>query len=285
MEIGAIILFGVFILGIITRYIFPNANKLKIYINKFLIYFGLPLVVYSAIQKTEFSKIANYVLLVSIIVIAIVTITYILILYTKIKRKEKATLHQCSSIGNVAYLGIPFSYAFFGPEGAIIAGVFSFITMFVHYTFALFLSQTYITKSKLSYVFLKKPFIWILIFVFILAQFKLPNPAIIGQVSAISIYLAVFIVGVSLNIMAFKKEEFTFVWLKLLLAPLIATPIILLWKVNLPLAFILLSAMPSAFSNTAICLEFGFDEELASRITSLGTLIFFIFMGVIFLIL
>ncbi|MBU1269513.1 MAG: hypothetical protein KJ583_01955, partial [Nanoarchaeota archaeon] len=120
----------------------------------------------------------------------------------------------------------------------------------------------------------KAPFFWVLLGVFGLAQFNLFIPNLFRDVSSLTPSLAVFIIGSGISLSSFKLNFFNYSLIKLLLAPLFVLPLFFFINAQDFLIFLFLVAMPSAFLNVSLVLEFGFDETMASNITTINTLLF-----------
>lgn len=273
-----------FLLGIGYSYLPGKKLLFRNIVNRYLIYLGLPLLVFVSISSKDLSSLGSVAIISVLIGLILIVVMYFIVKFIKIKKKEKASLFICSAFGNVAFLGIPVGYLLFGAKGAFIAGVFSFVMMSFRYTLGLYFANRYLSKGILSNDYLKKPFLWILLFVFILTQFNIPVPEFLNSVSMITSYLAVFIVGSSLDFSAFKMDWLKYSFLKLILAPLVIFPVLLLLNIKDPYIFLMLAATPSAFLNTALAIEFGFDDKLASGITTVGTIVFVVFLSIYVLI-
>jgi len=221
----------------------------------------------------------NYAISSIIIGLSLIIVMYFIIKKLNISNKDKAALFLCSAFGNVAFLGIPISYSLFGEEGAVIAGVFSFFMLIYRYSIGLYLSNNYLSKGTLSNQFLKKPFLWIMILVFILAQFKFKLPFVFSQIASFSTFLAIFIIGTSVDFKLINWKLFKQLFFKMILAPLIALVLAFILSKDNLFIFVLLGFMPSAFMNTTLAIEFNFNDKLSASLTTLGTVIFIALFG------
>jgi len=191
-----------------------------------------------------------------------------------LKRKQRSALFLCSIYGNTAYIGIPILYVIFGSIGSAIASIFSLVILFFHYTLGLWIANYYSHGRTTMRKLLHSPFLWILIFVSILSFFSLKIPPWIDTVSETGAYIAVFVVGAALVFKHLNFRTFQYSLLKLIAAPLIMLLITLVLRIEQFWPLVLLAAMPSAFTNTSLAIEFKFDEKLTSSLTTVGTLLF-----------
>ncbi len=274
MEIiGVIILF---LLGIISRYLFPKLLVYRKYVTKYLLYIGLPLLVFVSLKGLDNNSLFEYGLISLIIILLTIVVVYFLVKFINIPEDSKFALFLCSSFGNTAYLGIPLLYILFGAVASGIASIFTLVSLILHLTIGLFLAHTYVHKKNTFKKLFSKPFILILLFILLLSRLNFNVPKIVFSIAHLGIYIAVFIIGSSLVFASLDRKVFGYSLIKLLLMPLISIPIILFLNVANPLVFIILAATPSAFINTPLVLEFKFDDKLSASLTTISTLIFMV---------
>lgn len=268
------------IIGVIVKYSFRGYGLIRNVVNKYLIYLGLPLMILVAIHGTDLGSLGHIALVSFLVGFVLITSFFIIVEFTSYQGRDKASLFLCSAFGNTAFLGIPIGFLLFGSTGAIVAGIMSFVMMLFRYTLGLLLSTSFINRKLSLKKYASKPFIWLLLAAFIVAQFSFHIPRFITNLSSITIYLAVFVVGLSLDIGSLTEKTAYLSLFKIVLAPLIALPVILVSNTPYMAEFILLAAMPSAFLNTALALEYNFNHKLSSGLTTVGTLVFVVFFGI-----
>jgi len=271
MEI--LIVFLIFLLALTSKYVFPKILIIRNYINKYILYVGLPLIVLTSLKSLKNFKFLEYIYISVIILLFIIFIIYLFIKTFKISNKKKASLFLCSSFGNTAYLGIPLCFIFFGSRGSVIASIFSIAALLLHLTLGIFLARSYLFTKKSFKTMLKSPLIILLILVMILNTIEFQIPEFLSSISHLSVYLAIFVVGTTMDFSSFEKKTINYVFIKLLLVPIIS--LFILWILNSEnvYVFLFLSAMPSAFINSPLSLEFEFDTKLSSRLITLSTIL------------
>ncbi|MBU1269384.1 MAG: AEC family transporter, partial [Nanoarchaeota archaeon] len=146
-----------FFAGILFRYLFPHKVRFRNYLNKYLIYFALPLLVFLSVSGTDVYSMGRYVLISGLIGVLLVVLMYFLVWRLKLSKKEKASLFLCSAFGNTAFLGIPLSFVLFGDVGARVAGIFSFVLIFFHFTIGVFLANKYVDNKNSTIVGYPRP--------------------------------------------------------------------------------------------------------------------------------
>jgi len=277
------ILIAAFIAGIIFKVIFPKDKIVRNYVNKYLIYLGLPLLVFVSLSKSrQVISVWHIVAIISFSIVSNISFYY----YIKrlhLKRSSRSALFLCSVYGNTAYIGIPILYILFGSNGSAIASLFSLIILFFHYTLGLWIANYYSHGRTTMCTLMRSPFLWGLLIVFILSFFKIQIPSWISVVSEIGVLAAVFVVGAALVFKHLNFKIVKYTLLKLIIAPCIMLIIALVFKIEQFLALVLLAAMPSAFTNTSFAIEFKFDEKLTSSLTTIGTLLFMVIFFVFWL--
>ncbi|NQU98661.1 AEC family transporter [Candidatus Woesearchaeota archaeon] len=277
MDILLIVL--AFIFGIIINHLFPKLLVVRKYLNKYLIYLGIPLVVFVSLSKTKDFAFFDYAKISFLIVFFMILFMFFLVGRFSIPAKDKASLFMSSTFGNCAYLGIPLSFLVWGDKGAIIASIFTIITMSFRLTIGLFLAQYYIHKKNTFKKVFERPFLWFLLIAVILSRFEITIPSIVQIIARAGTYIAVFVIGTSLYFPYINFRTLRLSLIKLILAPIIASVFLFTLKISDPWPFLVLIAMPPAFTNNALALEFKFNHKLTSSLTTVGTLAFmFIFL-------
>lgn len=279
MELWFII--AVFFLGLLVRYFFSGFLVYRDYLNKYLIYFGLPLLVFISFLNSGNVGWLQFGLMFVIIMLLVSFIMYFLVNRFSIPAIDKASLFLCSSFGNTAYLGIPLSYLLWGDYGTLIASTFTIIVLITHFTIGLFLAHKYVHKERSFKRILRNPLLWLLFLAIILSQFDLNVPDWLGLIAHGGTFLAIFVIGSSLQLSSITSRTFSLALLKLAVVPLIALPVILLFGFDNPWSFIFLMTLPAGFINNSLALEFKFNDRLASSLITVGTLFFMFVFTVI----
>jgi hypothetical protein len=198
------------------------------------------------------------------------------------KLKNPGAFILLNSFPNAGFLGLPLCAAVWGGVGLAYASVYTLFATLVHFTLGVFASLQ--TKLKGISQPLKAtgkfPVVWIMLAIlFILAAgIELPTPilGIFGLVGQLTLYLAIFYVGLCIRITRRAPVyECLYVGLfRFFVSPiLILIPLILFridgWQI---LAFE--AAMPPAVINTVIASYYRLGKELTANITAILSICF-----------
>jgi len=252
-------------------------EPVKKYVNKYLIWFGLPLLVFVSISRGETTEIVNVAGAALLLIILFSLISYFAVSLLKGEPKRKATLFMTGAFGNNGYLGIPLGLAFFGPTGAFLASIFSMANGIIHYSFGIFLANRFVHEKKAA---LRKALTFPLFYAFLaalaLSFFGITIPEPIYNFSFTATYLAVFIIGISISMKSFSIPDIAkTASLKFLALPVIGAVLAFLFiGPDERLPFVFQCFMPPALVNTSISLEYGLDSEYAAAATSILTAVF-----------
>ena len=122
--------FGLILLGVIAGRIWNKGEEGLAWLNIYVLYFALPPLIFMVVAQTPIDKLANpaYVL-----ATAGATSTCFLIMFLVARKLFKSSMRESAlqgtsaAYGNVGYMGLPLSVAFFGQAAAVPAAlVFSF---------------------------------------------------------------------------------------------------------------------------------------------------------------
>jgi malonate transporter and related proteins len=122
--------FGLILLGVFAGRIWNNGEEGLAWLNVYVLYFALPPLIFMVVSQTPLEKLANpaYVL-----ATAGATSTCFLLMLLIARKfygssmRESALQGTSAAYGNVGYMGLPLSVAFFGQSAAVPAAlVFSF---------------------------------------------------------------------------------------------------------------------------------------------------------------
>ena len=257
-----------FALGIILNYTYTRAKVVKDYANTYLIWFGLPLLIFLSLVRNKgyFADFGFFIVISSVFLLIINLVHFYIVRKVKISEKKKASL---------------FLTFFFQETGALLAAIFTIITLIFHFSLGVYFSNMYLKRSRsaLSEV-IKFPLLWGTIIAMILSFFVQSAPEWIFQFSKSAIYLAPLVVGLTFKI---GKIEGSYIYgfvLKFLVMPALLFAFLFLFVLPAPqkLALLLLAALPPALTSTILAIKYGLDEEYAASFTSYSTLIFLVLM-------
>ncbi len=273
--LNILLVFISFLFGFVLSHL-RISHKIKSAVNNYLIYFGLPLFIFSSITSLKNFKFGNIVLLAFLIITVASIISYVVFKNSNLSRKRKASLFLCSVFGNTGYLGIPLCYAFYGDIGGGIASIFSVVNGVLHYTIGVFFANSIYRKGRYALnEALRFPPLYAAVFAFIALKLDFLLPKLIKDFSLSAIYLAPFVIGISFKYVKFDRSFLSASLFKFIFLPLItflsAFP---LFKNAYLYSFILLAFVPPALTNTLIAVKYKFDDSFAAELTSLTTAIF-----------
>lgn len=284
------LILAAFALGVILNYTYSRAKVVKEYTNTYLIWFGLPLLIFLSLirNKGSIADFGFFILISSVFLFAINVVNFYLVGRAKIDGKKKASLFLTTTYPNTAFLGIPILTFFFQETGALLAAIFTFITLIFHLSFGVYLSNIYLKKSRnaLSEV-IKFPLLWGTVVAFILSFFVQSAPEWLFQFSKSAIYLAPFVVGLAFRMGRMESSHVYGFALKFLVMPALLFVFLLLFALPAPqeMALLLLSALPPALTSTILAIKYKFDEEYAASFTSFTSLAFLLILFIVSLLL
>lgn len=273
MEIAFLI---AFLAGFVFSFL-PKKDAIKKYLASYLIYFGLPFLVFVSLSAGDYKKWLSFALTIVVFSILSGIIIYFLTKRIKVAPEKQAALFLSGAVGNFAYIGMPIGFMFFQEEGMALAALAAASGGIIHSTLKIYLANRYVQKSGPAFKqMLKFPLMYSMIFALILSQAGFVFPLLLRMFAKSAIYLSIFLVGISLNL---KRLEKVYIWgivLKFVVVPIVA--LFLLLFIKLPdiqkTMFVLLSLMPPALINTSIAINYKFDGSLTAGITSFGTILF-----------
>jgi malonate transporter and related proteins len=118
--------FGLIVLGVYASRHWHAGEHGLAWLNIFLVYFSLPALIFLVIAAAPFEQILNWPYVTATSSVTIVAFLAIIILSRWLfgTPLKTATLQgTAGSYGNVGYMGLPLSVAFFGPEAAVPAAL------------------------------------------------------------------------------------------------------------------------------------------------------------------
>ncbi len=263
-----------FFLGVIFTKII-NTKVLQKILNTFLIYVGLPVLTFIALQKS--GEITNHVFIAIILWLTLTLIGYALF-YKEEKKEIAASSFFCAVYSNMGYFGIPLAYSFFGSAGAAAAAVFVLVEMIVHNTLGIFLSQRIIGKEIIS--FGKIPFLWMILLAIALSFFIHTTPPYLNFLSNVTVYLTPFVVGLTFTFGKLPKMYWKSSILRFIVSPILFAICAIIFNQNI-LLYTLLGILPPATTNVILAIALKYDEKSSASFVSYTSAIFFIVLGII----
>jgi len=272
-----------FIIGLLIRYTYKNHDIIKKYINIYLIYFGMPLIVFSSLLKSKTLAIEILLGVAFIYLIAANLLYYFIIKSFSMDAKRKASLFLSSTYGNVGYIGIPFGFMLFGDIGAAAAALLSVAGGFLHFSLGIVLATSYTRKTIASLKNLFNPIFLGVLAGFLLSRFDITLPGYVYSFALSAAYLLLFVIGLSIRIEKMDKTYTIAFLLRFLGSPLIMALALLITGFLEPkyYAFIFIAMMPPAFSSIILAVNYKLDSKFISNFTSVATIAFVIVATII----
>ncbi|MCS7171048.1 MAG: AEC family transporter [Aquificaceae bacterium] len=197
----------------------------------------------------------------------------------KLEQSNLRTLMMISAFGNTAFLGYPYSFAYFGEHGLKYAVIYDSMGSFL----AVSSVGLLILKGGLDMrsLILFPPFLG-LVFGFFLKGYQLPAFlwSFIDFVVSSLLPVVLFSLGLSLKFSHIARDRKLLVLalcIKMLAAPLIALLVLKLIPMN-PTAYkvsVLESAMPAMITASVLVLKYGLNHNLAFAGAGIGMVISF----------
>jgi hypothetical protein len=118
--------FGLVALGVIAQRRWRAGEEGLAWLNIFLVYFALPALIFLTVAKSPFEQLLNWPFVTATTSVTVMAFLIVLAASRWLfgSSMTSATLQGTSgSYGNVGYMGLPLSVAFFGPEAAVPAAL------------------------------------------------------------------------------------------------------------------------------------------------------------------
>lgn len=118
--------FGLILLGVIAARRWHAGEPGLAWLNIFLVYFALPALIYQVVAAAPFEQLVNWPFVTAtaaVTAIAFVSVVSASRLLFGTPLRTAALQGTAGSYGNVGYMGLPLSVAFFGPEAAVPAAL------------------------------------------------------------------------------------------------------------------------------------------------------------------
>ena len=129
--------FGLILLGVIAGRLWVRSEEGLAWLNIYVLYFALPPLIFMIVAQTPLEKLANPMFVVA--TAGATTTCFLLMLLTarrvfQIPLREAALMGTSAAYGNIGYMGLPLSVAFFGQAAGVPAALvfcFDIIVLFI----------------------------------------------------------------------------------------------------------------------------------------------------------
>lgn len=118
--------FGLILLGVFAARRWQGGEQGLVWLNIFLVYFALPALIFLVVSEAPFEQLVNWPFVTATSSVTFVSFMVVMILSRVLFATEfKTAVLQgtAGSYGNVGYMGLPLSVAFFGPQAAVPAAL------------------------------------------------------------------------------------------------------------------------------------------------------------------
>lgn len=246
----------------------------------YVLYFALPLLSFKIAHGLGLSR---EVLLVGagawLVILCSLLLAFFLGRLLRLNPKDLKTLVVISAFGNTAFLGYPYSFAYYGQQGLEYAIIYDNVGSFLAVSSVGFLILS--GRLDLRGLFLFPPFLG-LVMGFALRGYALPEQVwrFVDFSASSLLPVVLFSLGLSLNFAFVLKEKRLLafaVCTKMFLVPGLA--VLLLMPLPLePVAYkvsVLESSMPTMVTASALVLKYGLNHHLAFASSGLGVVVSF----------
>ncbi len=247
----------------------------------YVLYFALPLLSFKTAHQLGLSQEVVFVGLGAWLVIALCMLTaYLLGKLFKLDNLNLRTLMMASAFGNTAFLGYPYSFAYFGEEGLEYAVIYDSVGSFLAVSSVGFFIVS--GKVDVKSIVLFPPFLG-LVFGFFLKGYEPPEAfwRFVDFSTASLLPVVLFSLGLSLEFSQMGKDVkllASAIGIKMVLSPLFALLIFkgLLISETAYKVAVLESAMPTMITASILVLKYGLNHNLAFASAGLGIVLSFV---------
>ena len=269
-----------------------NAERLKTGIKHFLIYLGIPGIVFYSLVSFD-APVAEFMVI--SIAVAISFFSYMLLSWVGneiFNKEDKGIYVLLISFPNSGFLGLPICYVLFGESGLYFASIYILICTLIHYTIGLFLSlQSEFKDVKFALKGVGRfPMVYsmCIILVLFLLDLDLPSTVLSGlyYLGELTTFLAVFFIGASLELFgddpvgSIAKESTYVGAFRFFISPVIMFLLCIYFEIK-PDILVLEASMPPAISNTVLAAHYSMNKGLSANITTVLTVVFIITFSLI----
>jgi malonate transporter and related proteins len=129
--------FGLILLGVIAGRIWNKGEDGLAWLNIYVLYFALPPLIFMIVAQTPLEKLANPMFVVA--TAGATTTCFLLMLFAArifygVTLREAALMGTSAAYGNIGYMGLPLSFAFFGQAATVPAALvfcFDIVVLFI----------------------------------------------------------------------------------------------------------------------------------------------------------
>jgi malate permease and related proteins len=278
-------------MGSMIRYVFPSMDveSLRKSINKIVLYFILPALIFNVVYKSEVGKEFIHIPLTATAgIFAALIFSVCIYHFTNLPSRTKGALILAASFSNVTYLGLPVLQGIFPdiPEKiSVVAVLFEVTTSPVLLSIGALIAVYYGNKSfygvkQIVKKIVSLPPIWALILVLVVKFLNIPVPAFIlittKTLGSIATGLMILSLGMALK---FKKINhlpwlLPAILIQLFLIPAVAYIVGKGLQMNDPFfeASVIEAAMPTQLLTLVVADEFDLDTEMLAFVIFLSTI-------------
>jgi malonate transporter and related proteins len=129
--------FGLILLGVIAGRLSNNGEEGLAWLNIYVLYFALPPLIFMIVAQTPVEKLANPMFVIATAGATTTCFLLMLIIATKLygaPLKEATLMGTSAAYGNIGYMGLPLSVAFFGQSAGVPAALvfcFDIVVLFI----------------------------------------------------------------------------------------------------------------------------------------------------------
>ncbi len=264
------------------------SESAKKFLNAYLVFLALPSIIILEILKLPVSKMSIAFVAANILPMFFqMLLVYIVFRMGLLKKEFAKVLLVVPSLGNAVYLGFPVVEAIFGKQALAYAALLSSLQSVFTFTVGFILFNIIAERKVPLYVSTRNlagnTVLWSVLLGFSLASLNISFPvkllAILSGISATALPVALFVLGMDFYGKKLKgdhKRVLIILAMKFLLLPALCYGILKMLSLRgMEFGVILLEhTMPPAMLNFILAKNFGFDEELTSRVIVWGTMIF-----------
>lgn len=266
-----------FFIGVVCAFFLPKKVKhtLTQTLSFYITYVGLPILIYTSIQKTTIQS--SLWIIATVLTTILFFIGYVIFVREKNKQISPAAFF-CATVPNIAYIGIPFAYLFFKDEEVLVATTLSIIIPILHLTLGLFLAKK-IQQQKTGAT-IKTPLLWMILLATVASQLFLYETPLFSFITESTLYLIPFIVGI---LFVFGRVHWLYVkaaLVKFLVSPLLFLLGAFVFEQNI-LLYVFLGALPPGLTNSILAEQLGYDAKGSAVFISYATAAFLFFVWIV----
>ncbi len=278
-------LFILMIIGYFLRRREIITEKGKSLLTDLVIDFTLPSNIICAFQMEFSAEIFQSCIVIFFVAIGIMAGTFILanIAYPGFDKSHKGVLKYATMCSNAGFLGNPIAEGIFGPVGLMFASIYLIPQRIFMWSAGLACFTDTTDKKELVKKIVTHPCI-IAVFigiVLMLTQIELPGviDRTLNSLSNANTALSMLLIGAILYGIPFKslleKENFYYSFVRLILIPLLV--FVICHLIGIPSletnVSVVLAGMPAASTTAVLASKYGSDEQFATKLVILSTLL------------